>query len=105
VNIRFISPLDSVWGSRLASGVHLELRLGIVSTAANYWLHQLLPVLRAALDDLGVLPERDGDGLERGAIESKGSRILIINGTERRRLRPKKAINRGLSPPARRGKT
>src|SRR6184192_1827541 len=25
----------------------------------NYWIHRLLPVLRSALDDLGVLPERD----------------------------------------------
>src|SRR6266513_2170884 len=25
----------------------------------NYWIHRLLPVLRLALDDLGVLPERD----------------------------------------------
>src|SRR6266481_2495937 len=25
----------------------------------NYWLHRLLPVLHAALDELGVLPERD----------------------------------------------
>ena len=25
----------------------------------NYWMHRLLPVLRLALDDLGVLPERD----------------------------------------------
>ena len=25
----------------------------------NYWIHRLLPVLCLALDDLGVLPERD----------------------------------------------
>src|SRR6266576_681536 len=25
----------------------------------NSWIHRLLPVLRSALDDLGVLPERD----------------------------------------------
>ena len=25
----------------------------------NYWIHRLLPVLRSALEDLGVLPERD----------------------------------------------
>ena len=25
----------------------------------NYWIHRLLPVLRSALDDLGVLPERN----------------------------------------------
>jgi hypothetical protein len=69
---------------------------GISTSQANYWLHQLLPVLRAALDDLGVLPERDGDGLERRAIESKGSRTLIIDGTERRRQRPKNAEKQAL---------
>src|SRR5438067_3648303 len=26
----------------------------------NYWLHRLLPLLHEALDELGVLPERDG---------------------------------------------
>jgi hypothetical protein len=25
----------------------------------NYWIHRLLPILRKALDELGVLPERD----------------------------------------------
>src|SRR5579871_1781462 len=31
---------------------------GISTSQANHWLHRLLPVLRAALDDLGLAPER-----------------------------------------------
>src|ERR1700730_277245 len=35
------------------------------TSQANYWLHHLLPVLRSALNDRGVLPERDGARLAR----------------------------------------
>src|SRR6266550_2315625 len=47
---------------------------GISTSQANYWLHHLLPVLRSALDDLGVLPERDGAGMARQPAGSKGTR-------------------------------
>jgi hypothetical protein len=59
---------------------------GISAPRANYWLHHLLPRLRTALDDLGVRPERDGAQLEKRAA---GGKQLIIDGTERRRQRPK----------------
>src|SRR5262249_39393475 len=62
---------------------------GISTSQANYWLHHLLPVLRSALDDLGVLPERDGGRLASRPVRAKGSRTVIIDGTERRRQRPK----------------
>jgi hypothetical protein len=69
---------------------------GISTSQANYWLHHLLPVLRSALDDLGVLPERDGRRLARRAAQPKGPRVVIIDGTERRRQRPKKAEKQAL---------
>jgi len=57
--------------------------------AVNYWLRRLLPILRDALDDLGVLPERDPRAFGRaGPPRGRGPR-LIIDGTERRRQRPK----------------
>jgi hypothetical protein len=59
---------------------------GISTPRANYWLHHLLPLLRSALDDLGVLPERDGAQLGK---QPTGPGPLIIDGTERRRQRPK----------------
>jgi hypothetical protein len=59
------------------------------TSQANYWLQRLLPVLQAALDDLGVLPERDGPGLATMRCPFAELRALIIDGTERRRQRPR----------------
>jgi hypothetical protein len=56
---------------------------------ANYWIHRLLPVLRGALDDLGVLPERHPDHFAQSQPPLGGTPRLIIDGTERRRQRPK----------------
>lgn len=65
---------------------------GLSTSQANYWLHHLLPVLRSALDSLGVLPERNGARLARKSVPpKKAPRVVIIDGTERRRQRPKKA--------------
>jgi hypothetical protein len=62
---------------------------GLSTSQANYWLHHLLPVLRSALDDRGVLPERDGGRLACRPAPPQGSRVVLIDGTERRRQRPK----------------
>lgn len=62
---------------------------GISTSQANHWLHRLLPVLRAALDDLGLAPERDGSQLARRRGAAAHPAPLIIDGTERRRQRPK----------------
>src|SRR5829696_2814246 len=55
----------------------------------NYWIHRLLPVLRLALDELGVLPERDPTHFARGRCASGAGARLISDGTERRRQRAK----------------
>jgi Helix-turn-helix of DDE superfamily endonuclease/DDE superfamily endonuclease len=55
----------------------------------NYWLRRLLPVLRDALDELGVLPERDPQAFARPATPPLERTRRIIDGTERRRQRPK----------------
>src|SRR5437868_2947026 len=64
---------------------------GISTAQANYWLHHLLPVLRSALDDLGVLPERKGARVARCPVAPPGTEAVSIAGTERRRQRPKNA--------------
>jgi hypothetical protein len=56
---------------------------------ANHWIHRLLPVLQAALDDLGVRPERDPDRFAPKRLPSESAPRLVIDGTERRRQRPK----------------
>jgi DDE superfamily endonuclease/Helix-turn-helix of DDE superfamily endonuclease len=55
----------------------------------NYWIHRLLPALRQALDDLGACPERDGSHFAQSPASSEADPRLIIDGTERRRQRPK----------------
>src|SRR5262249_15009972 len=56
---------------------------------ANRWVHRLLPILVQALDRLGVLPERDPSQFSRHERRHGESAELIIDGTERRRQRPK----------------
>src|SRR5215212_1796765 len=73
----------------------LQELLGVVfelsQSRVNYWLHRLLPVVRDALDDLALLPERDGAKFARHE-RGKGKKApLIIDGVDRRRQRPKKA--------------
>jgi hypothetical protein len=62
----------------------------------NYWLHRLLPVLLAALEDLGVRPERRPADFPQSRSRSKGEHCLIIDATERRRQRPKNPGNQEL---------
>src|SRR5436305_13331135 len=62
---------------------------GLSQPQANHWIHRLLPVLQATLDDLGVCPERDPRHFARSRPASGPEPRLIIDGTERRRQRPK----------------
>jgi hypothetical protein len=64
---------------------------GLSQPGVNYWIHRLLPILRDALDALGALPERDGGHFARREAASGGGPRLIVDGTERRRQRPKNA--------------
>jgi hypothetical protein len=62
---------------------------GLSQPGVNYWIHRLLPVLREALDNLGALPGRSPDDWARGQTAPGSGPRLIIDGTERRRQRPK----------------
>jgi hypothetical protein len=55
----------------------------------NYWIHRLLPILQETLDELGVLPERDPSHFAQSQTASGEDPQLIIDGTDRRRQRPK----------------
>ena len=48
-----------------------------------------MPVLQEALDDLGVCPERNASHFAQSQAASGAEPRLIIDGTERRRQRPK----------------
>jgi DDE superfamily endonuclease/Helix-turn-helix of DDE superfamily endonuclease len=69
---------------------------GISQSQANEWIHRLLPVLKQALDDLGYEPERDPKKFKKSEQGQKDATNAIIDGTERRRQRPKDAKKQAL---------
>jgi len=79
-------PLQSVMGELFGMG----------QSQANEWIHSLLPILKQALDDLGFAPERDPKKFEKKEQDRKDAVDSIIDGTERRRQRPKKAEKQAL---------
>jgi hypothetical protein len=62
---------------------------GMSQSSASEWIHFLLPVLAQALDELGVLPERDGTHVAQHERRQAEPPDLIVDGVERRRQRPK----------------
>lgn len=55
----------------------------------NYWGHHLLPLLHQTLVALELMPEREPHQFARHERTKQESPELIIDGTERRRQRPK----------------
>jgi Helix-turn-helix of DDE superfamily endonuclease/DDE superfamily endonuclease len=62
---------------------------GMSQSSANEWIHFLVPLLATALDELDVLPERDGRQVARQERRQAESPDLIVDGVERPRQRPK----------------
>lgn len=62
---------------------------GLSQSRANRWVHHLLPLLQQTLKDLGVRPERDPRQFARRERHRDEPLELVIDGTERRRQRPK----------------
>lgn len=69
----------------------LGLQFEISQPQANYWIHLLLPILKQTLAEMGMTPERDGDGLADSPLVAEADPDFLIDGTERRRQRPKDA--------------
>jgi Helix-turn-helix of DDE superfamily endonuclease/DDE superfamily endonuclease len=68
----------------------------VSQTTVNTWIHYYLPLLKRALERLGVMPERKGRNLaKRQAENEKTSQALVIDGTERRIQRPKDSVQQG----------
>ena len=61
---------------------------GMSQSQANYWIHLLSKVLKITLDRNGYLPKKLPKELLR-ALEKEAPQDLVIDGTERRRQRPK----------------
>lgn len=79
-------PLQSVMGELFGMG----------QPQANEWIHELLPILKQALDDLGYAPERDPKKFKKKERDRSDAVDSIIDGTERRRQRPKQAEKQAL---------
>jgi cytochrome P450 len=78
---------------------------GLSQSSANEWRHRLLPVVREALRRLGVLPERNGRKFAQAERQHAESADYIIDGTERRRQRPKNSENKACIIVARKKRT
>src|SRR5262249_5027436 len=50
---------------------------GLSQPGVNYWIHRLLPILRQALDEVGVLPERDPSRFAQTQAAAAGDARLI----------------------------
>jgi hypothetical protein len=80
----FILVYTKTYPLQTMLGLQFDLSQGRV----NIWIHRLLPVLDAALDTQGHVPERDGAQVAGSPLVNEGGADLIIDGTERRRQRP-----------------
>ena len=67
------------------------LQFGLSQPQTNAWLHRLLPILQDALRQLGHAPERDARQVAVSPLVLESAPELVIDGTERRRQRPKDA--------------
>jgi hypothetical protein len=67
------------------------LQFGLSQPQTHYWIHRLLPVLQRALADLKMTPEREGEEVATGELVNEHAPDLLIDGSERRRQRPREA--------------
>lgn len=65
-------------------------------SSAHDWIHRLLPVLGKALDTMGLMPERNGKNFAKTEQKKAEKPKYIIDGTERRRQRPKNSEKQAL---------
>lgn len=76
-------------------GVLAEI-FGLSQSRVNRWLQRLLPILKQALDELGVLPTREPDKFALHERRHQEAAELSIDGTDRRRQRPKNPAQQAL---------
>ena len=65
------------------------LQFGLSQSQTNEWLQRLLPVLKRSLIRLKQMPERNPRAFATSGVTPGVPTDLIIDGTERRRQRPK----------------
>lgn len=70
----------------------LGLHFGLSQPRANYWIHVLMPILQEVLSEMGKAPERDPLAVAGSELVHETAPDLLIDGTERRRQRPKDPV-------------
>lgn len=76
--------------------VVLGAMFGLSQSRVNRWLQRLLPIVKDALEELGVLPSRAPEQFAEQEREQRETGELIIDGTDRRRQRPKDTAKQAL---------
>ena len=69
----------------------LGLHFGLSQTQVHHWIQRLMPLLQKALKQLKCTPERDPTKLADHLSAEAVPAVLVLDATERRRQRPKKA--------------
>jgi hypothetical protein len=69
---------------------------GLSQSRANRWIQRLLPIRQRALEELGVLPSRVPAEFAEQERSRRETAALIIDGTDRRRQRPKNQAKQAL---------
>lgn len=69
---------------------------GLSQPGVNHWVHRLLPVVLGALDEVGARPERVPGDFARSQADPGAAGPLIIDGTDRRRQRPKNPLEQAV---------
>jgi hypothetical protein len=67
---------------------------GMSQSSANHWIYRLLPAAQKALDRMGVKPQRSGPDFWLSE-SGRGETSYVIDGTDRRRQRPKDSKRQG----------
>jgi Helix-turn-helix of DDE superfamily endonuclease/DDE superfamily endonuclease len=67
------------------------LQFALSQSQTHYWIHRLLSVLQHALREMGQAPERAAQRVATSAWAWAGAPNLAVDGTERRRQRPRDA--------------
>jgi len=81
----FILIYQKTYPLQTAHGLQFDLS----QAQTNEWIHRLLPILERSLAGLKQMPARDGSAFAMSGVTSGIPTDLIIDGTERRRQRPK----------------
>ena len=69
---------------------------GLSQSRANRWLQRLVPIVKQALAELGVWPSREPEHFAEQERDHQETAALIIDGTDRRRQRPKNPAKQAL---------